>query len=113
MPLRNVPIDQAKPLADLVECQPGQVASAALARDAGVDLALLAFAAGESVSEEEYFGDTLYYLVEGAAAVSLPDRAVPLSAGDVLCVPAHIEHAVENVGVPFKLLQLTLRPASA
>ena len=113
MPLRNLPLDQAKPLASLIECRPGQVSSMALAHDAGVDLTLLAFAAGESVSEEEYLGDTLYYLVEGSAAVSLPDHTVALAAGEVLCVPARTEHAVENVGVPFKLLQLTLHPASS
>ncbi len=79
----------------------------ALTRDAGFDLTLLAFAPGEAVSEEEYFGDTLYLLVEGAARVTLPDSAITLQAGEVLRVPAHILHAVEPAdGNGFKLLQL-------
>lgn len=79
----------------------------ALTRNAGFDLTLLAFAPGESVSEEEYFGDVLYYLVEGAACVVLPEGRIVLEAGQVLRVPAHVEHAVEDAGGEgFKLLQL-------
>ena len=95
MPLRNVPERQAATLADLIELREGQVSSCALARDAGVDMTLLAPAAGEGVSEEEYFGDTLYYVVEGRAAVVLPDRRVVLRAGEAMKVAAHVLHAVE------------------
>lgn len=109
MPLRNLPTDHAEALAGLIDEHPAQVSSMSLARDAGADVTLLAFAPGESVSEEIYFGDTLYYLVEGEAAVSLPDGDVPIVAGEVLRVPAQTPHGVENVGVGFKLLQLTLR----
>ena len=107
MPLRNLPTDAAASLAGLIDIKPGQVSSMALTRDAGFDLTLLAFAPGEAVSEEEYFGDTLYLLVEGAARVTLPDSEVTLQAGEVLRVPAHILHAVEPAdGNGFKLLQL-------
>lgn len=109
MPLRNLPTDHAEPLAGLIAEHPSQVSSMSLARDAGADITLLAFAPGESVSEEVYFGDTLYYLVEGEAAVSLPGGIVPIAAGEVLRVPAQTPHGIENVGVGFKLLQLTLR----
>ena len=73
MPLRNLPTDVATSLAQMIDIRPGQVSSMALTRNAGFDLTLLAFAPGESVSEEEYFGDVLYYLVEGAACVVLPE----------------------------------------
>lgn len=110
MPLRNLPTDAAASLASLIDLKPGQVSSMALTRDAGFDLTLLAFAAGESVSEEEYFGDTLYLLVEGAARVTLPDADVALKAGEVLRVPAHVLHAVEPAdGNGFKVLQLNVR----
>ena len=95
MPFRNIPTDAAAPLAQLIDTHSGQVSSMALTRNAGFDLTLLAFAPGESVSEEEYFGDTLYYVLEGAACVVLP-------------VPAHVEHAVEGADERgFKLLQLS------
>ena len=109
MPLRNLPTEKAAPLAGLIDCGPGQVSSMALSRSSSADMTLLAFAAGESVSEEEYFGDTLYYVVEGAACVVLPVARVRVDAGEVLEVPAHVEHAVEGAdGAAFKLLQITL-----
>ncbi len=110
MPLRNLPTDTAASLASLIDIKPGQVSSMALTRDAGFDLTLLAFAPGESVSEEEYFGDTLYLLVEGSARLTLPDSEVTLQAGEVFCVPAHILHAVEPINKSgFKILQLNAR----
>lgn len=109
MGFRNLPTDEARPIAGLIESRQGQVSSMALASSGAVDFMLMAFSAGESVSEEEYFGDTLYHVVEGAADVVLPDRRVAVAAGEVFMVPAHIPHAVEgHGGAAFKLLQLTI-----
>ena len=72
----DFPPDGFRPVAGLVESRPGQVSSMALASSAAVDFMLMSTAAGESVSEEEYFGDTLYHVVEGAADVALPERRV-------------------------------------
>ena len=91
MPLRNLPTDVATSLAQMIDIRPGQVSSMALTRN-------------------EYFGDVLYYLVEGAACVVLPESRIVLEAGQVLRVPAHVEHAVEDAGGEgFKLLQLNAR----
>lgn len=108
MAIRNVPTEKATSLASLIDIKPGQVSSMALTRNAGFDMTLLAFGAGESVSEEEYFGDTLYFLVEGEAVVLLPNGRVNLAFGQVLSVPAHVLHAVEPVSADqgFKLLQI-------
>lgn len=92
MELRNLPTGAAAPLASLVTCHAGQVSSMSLLRgglEAGLSATLFAFAAGESVSEERYGGDTLYLCVEGSMAVTWPDgRRAALVAGDVLRVPA-------------------------
>ena len=115
MELRNLPTGMAAPLASLVTCHAGQVSSMSLLRgglEAGLSATLFAFAAGESVSEERYGGDTLYLCVEGSMAVTWPDgRRAALVAGDVLRVPAGEGHAVEGVGAPFKMLQVAV-PAS-
>ena len=114
MPLRNLPTDAATSLAQMIDIRPGQVSSMALASSGAVDFMLMAFSAGESVSEEEYFGDTLYHVVEGAADVVLPDRRVAVAAGEVFMVPARIPHAVEgHEGAAFKLLQLTIPEESS
>lgn len=110
MPLRNLPTDAAQALDELISIKPGQVSSMALTRDAGFDMTLLAFGPGESVSEEEYFGDVLYFVVDGAAAVVLPEGRVRAAAGEVLKVDAHVLHAVEGADdTGFKLLQINLR----
>ena len=112
MRLRNLPEGPAAPLAGLVTCREGQVSSMSLVAgglDLGLSATLFAFAAGESVSEERYDGDTLYLCVEGAMALAWPDgRRSPLAAGDVIRVPAGVGHAVEGEGEPFKMLQVTV-----
>ena len=80
-----------------------------LAQGSDTNMTLLAFAADESVSEEKYFGDTLYYVVEGAACIVLPAERVRVGTGKVLKVDAQVEHAVGGAdGGAFKLLQITL-----
>ena len=108
MPLKNLPTETARPLASLACCRPGQVQSVAFTQvDAPASLMLLAFSAGESVSEEVYAADTLYYAVEGAARVVVEGAPRELPEGAVLCVPAGVPHAVEAAG-PLKLLQIAV-----
>lgn len=104
MSFKNLPTEAAAPLASLVEARAGQVSSRSLTR-IGDPLAatLLAFSQGESVSEETYAGDTLYYLVEGSAVVN----GARMTAGDVLKVPGGTPHAVVPASAA-KVLQLTL-----
>ena len=70
-------------------------------------MTLLAFGDGESISEECYFGDTLYYILEGALYVSVGEDSRCLQTGDCLEVPAHTPHAVVAPD-GCKLLQITL-----
>ena len=105
--MKSLPTDHAAPLASLADCKSGQVSSRQFAASAGANALLLAFCAGESVSEETYPGDTLYLGVEGVAVVSLPDRAERVPSGSVLMVPAGVPHAVSGEGV-FKVFQLNV-----
>lgn len=106
MPLRNIP-ERPTPLASLVTCRAGQVASRAFCSGDATDFMILACADGEGVSEEAYLGDTLYVLVEGRAAIVVAGEALELSCGDCVKVPAHTEHALEGRGA-FKVLQMTV-----
>lgn len=106
MSFRNLPTDAAAPLASLVSAKPGTVSSMSLTRLGDpIGATLLAFAQGESVSDETYPGDTLYYLVEGLADIVLPEGPITMRAGDVLRVPAGTMHAVEPKEAT-KLLQI-------
>ena len=108
MGLKNVPMDAPQPLASLATCRPGQVQSVAFTpMDAPASLVLLAFSAGEGVSEETYGTDTLYYAAEGTGRIVVEGAVHALAVGEVLCVPAGVMHAVE-ASTDYKLLQLNL-----
>lgn len=105
--LRNLPTQQPEKLAQLIAVQPGRVVSMAMSKSEHCQMTLLAFGDGESVSEECYFGDTLYYVLEGGLSVSIEHAAHTLYAGDCLAVPARTTHAVAAPD-GCKLLQITL-----
>lgn len=104
--LRNLPTQQPQQLTQLIQIQPGRVVSMAMSRQEHCQMTLLAFGDGESISEECYFGDTLYYILEGALYVSVGEdsrvfkRAMPGSS-------RHTPHAVVAPD-GCKLLQITL-----
>ena len=105
--LRNLPVQQPAALSELISIQPGRVVSMALSRSEHCQMTLLAFGDGESISEECYFGDTLYYILEGALYVSVGEDSRCLQTGDCLAVPTHTPHAVVAPD-GCKLLQITL-----
>lgn len=77
--LRNLPTQQPQQLTQLIQIQPGRVVSMAMSRQEHCQMTLLAFGDGESISEECYFGDTLYYILEGGA-LCLCGGGQPLSS---------------------------------
>lgn len=110
MGIRNVPRDVPARLDELVCARPGTVASRSLARGGAATMTLLAFAVGESVSEEAYGDDVMYLVVEGSAVVSLPNREVELECGEVLAVAPGVLHAVRGgrADEGFKILQISM-----
>ena len=102
--LRNLPVQQPAALSELISIQPRRVVSMALSRSEHCQMTLLAFGDGE----ERYFGDTVYYVLEGDMPLRLEGHEVRLGAGDCLAVPAQTTHAIGGSG-PFKLLQITIQ----
>ncbi|PID80469.1 cupin [bacterium DOLZORAL124_64_63] len=78
-----------------------------LADSEHVHMTLFSFADGETVSEEEYPGETMYYLLEGETTITMGKREHRLQAGDALAVPAHVLHAVGGLS-SFRMLQITI-----
>ena len=106
--LRNLPLDHAESLAKMIDIRPGRVVSMALSKNEHCQMTLLAFADGESVSQEQYFGDTLYYVLEGEMPLVIGTEEYLLHAGECMAVPSGVLHAIGGT-VPFKLLQITLQ----
>lgn len=106
--LRNLPTESPASLASLIDIREGRVVSMALSKSDTCQMMLMAFGDGESVSEETYFGDTLYTVLEGEMPLFIGEAKHLLKAGDSLMIPAGTPHAVGGAG-SFKLLQITLQ----
>jgi len=106
--LKNLPVDEAKILSSLIEIRPGMVISMALSKNEHCEMTLLAFGDGEGVSEEEYLGDTIYYVLEGSMPVKINEDIIMINKGECLAVEANTIHAIGGEG-PFKLLQITVK----
>ncbi len=105
--LRNLAVDNAVQLADSIQVKPHQVVSMSLSRSEHVQMTLFAFAKGEEVSEESYFGDTVYIGVEGEVRIQTDYREVKLQQGAATMVPSGVLHAVRGKD-EFKMLQITV-----
>lgn len=106
--LRNLPTKSPASLASLIDIREGRVVSMSLTRSDTCQMMLMAFGTGESVSEETYFGDTLYTVLEGEMPLSIGHITHLLKASDSLMVPAGTSHAIGGKG-SFKLLQMTFQ----
>ena len=106
--LRNLPVENPGELKDMINIQPGRVVSMSLSKSDHCLMSLFAFADGESVSEEQYFGDTFYYVLEGVMPVLTEGREHRIQAGQCFMVPAGKLHAIGGTE-PFKLLQITVQ----
>lgn len=105
--LRNLPTETPMQLASLITSKKNQIISMALSNSEHIQMSLFAFADKETVSEEEYFGDTMYLVIEGETQINQNGKEHLLKAGDIFMVPAHTLHAIGGESA-FKMLQITL-----
>lgn len=105
--LKNLPTSAPQNFATLLTSKPHQIISMALSESTLFQMSIFTFADKETISEEAYFGDTMYLILEGMTHIILNGHAHLLKQGDVFKVPAHTLHAIGGVG-PFKVFQITL-----
>ena len=106
--LRNLPTETAESLARMIDIRPGRVVSMALSKNDHCQMTLMSFSEGESVSNEQYFGDTFYYVLEGEMPLIIGEKRHLIRAGECMAVPAGVLHAVGGT-TAFKLLQITVQ----
>ncbi len=107
MSLRNLNEKKAESLNSLVEIKPHQVVSMALSKNEHANITLLAFADGEDLSEEVYPQDTLYFVIEGSMTIVSKEDSIPVSAGQVLKIPAGKAHRL-SAQKAFKIMQISI-----
>lgn len=104
--LKNVPTEPAL-LTELINAKKNQVVSMALSKRDDVTVSVFSFSDNEGISEEEYFGDTLYYVLEGEMSISINEKTYKLKQGECMAVEAKTSHAIGSK-TAFKVMQITL-----
>ena len=80
--LKNVPTEPAL-LTELINAKKNQVVSMALSKRDDVTVSVFSFSDNEGISEEEYFGDTLYYVLEGKMSIGINGKTYELNKANV------------------------------
>lgn len=107
--IKNIPHEEVVALADLVQAQPGQVASRTLARNDHVSLTLFAFDKGEEISAHESAGDAMATVLCGEGRFTVDGAPYDVKAGESLVMPARKPHSV-CAKEPFKCLLTVVFP---
>jgi quercetin dioxygenase-like cupin family protein len=107
---RNAPatLDGVVALSALLDYQAGAVVSRTLVKKEGGTVTAFAFDVGEGLSEHTARFDALVMIVDGEAEISVAGKLHPVSAGQLLQLPAGQPHAVKAVG-RFKMLLIMIR----
>jgi quercetin dioxygenase-like cupin family protein len=97
-----------RPLAGLVDYQPGAVVSRqVIAKPAGT-VTLFAFDKGEGLSEHSAPFDALVNVLDGEAEITISGKPHRLRAGDAIVMPANEPHALKAVE-RFKILLVMIK----
>lgn len=99
---------EALRLADLITPTEGGIASRVLAKNAGGNVTLFAFDAGEGLSEHTAPFDALVMALDGTLQLTVGEQSVAATPGTIVRMPAHVPHAVDAVA-PARMLLIMLR----
>lgn len=105
--LRNLPTDKPEALKELISPKEKQIISMALASNEHIQMSIFTFADKETVSEGQYLGDTMYYILEGETYIKQGEKTNHLKTGDVLLIPGNTLHSIGGMGA-FKVLKITV-----
>ena len=106
--IANIDHARVHALADLVDYQPGKVASLTLAQRSGVGLTLFAIDQGEGLGTHSAPGDALVQILDGAAEITIDGVPEIVKAGQAIVMPAEIPHALKAIE-PFKFLLIVVK----
>ncbi len=95
-------------LADLVAYQPASVVSRQLLKQEKGNVTLFAFDGGEGLTEHTSPFAALVQILEGQAEITVGGAPHPVSAGQVLLLPASVPHGLKAM-TPFKMLLTMIR----
>ena len=110
MSTATLPAAEALLLADLITPTDRGIASRVLAKNAGGNVTLFAFDAGEGLSEHAAPFDALVIVLSGALKLTIGGAAVDALPGTIVRMPANIPHAVDATAASKMLLVMLREP---
>jgi len=95
-------------LAALLNYQEAAVVSRTLVKKSTGTVTLFAFDKGQELSEHTAPFDALVHVLEGEAEITISGKAMSVSAGQMVIMPANEPHALKAVQ-PYKMLLVMIR----
>jgi quercetin dioxygenase-like cupin family protein len=95
-------------LGDLVEYQPGTVASRMVVNNPAGSITVFAFDEGEGLSEHTAPFDAVVTILDGEAEVWVAGETHRMTAGETIIFPANAPHAL-SATTPFKMSLVMIR----
>ena len=92
--IRNIEKSKAVDFDNLVSCKEGQIETVTMAQKKGVGVTALAFGKGEGVGPHAAKGDALIYIHQGVATVKIGEEIMEATKGQLVVMPANIQHQV-------------------
>ncbi|MEA5084488.1 hypothetical protein SDC9_130469 [bioreactor metagenome] len=107
--IKNIDVETALTLVDLVSYQPGQVVSKTLAQNDAISLTLFAFDKDEEISSHDSNGDAMVIALDGEGEITIDGKKYVLKTGETIVMPAKKPHAV-YAKEQFKMLLIVVFP---
>jgi quercetin dioxygenase-like cupin family protein len=107
---RTIPPAEALTLNTLISVADHGIASRVLAKNAGGNVTLFAFDAGEALSEHTAPFDALVIVLDGAFVLTVGGKSLDAAPGTVVRLPANVPHAVDAVQKSRMLLVMLRDP---
>ncbi len=107
--IKNIDVETALTLVDLVSYQSGQVLSKTLAQNDALSLTLFAFDKDEEISSHDSNGDAMVIALDGEGEITIEGNKYTLKKGEIIVMPAKKPHAV-YAKEQFKMLLIVVFP---
>jgi quercetin dioxygenase-like cupin family protein len=104
----EMPVGVALSPLELAGYQDGSVVSRVLLKRSGGSITFFAFDAGQGLSEHTAPFDAIAHIVEGEAEITISGKAVRVTSGAMVLMPANQPHAL-SASSRFKMLLTMIR----
>ncbi len=92
--IKNISVNTPLNLVDEISYQKGQIVSKTIAQKPSHNLTLFAFDKDEEISTHQSDGDAMVTVLDGVAKITIGSEEYEVSAGQTICMPSQIPHAV-------------------